>query len=155
MLDLIAWCGFVGAWLLVIGPLGQAVRDFQDEEFERDSFIHAAQQAERPPTISLWWLLLPPVYFVLRRRRESEYRERIATMMKPGQLEAFGHLRDVASAWFIVATGASLIAVKETWELREQYEWADWVFWALVGAMLLVCGLRVVLRVRRDQPSGS
>ena len=26
----IAWCGFLGAWLLVAGPLDQAVREIED-----------------------------------------------------------------------------------------------------------------------------
>jgi hypothetical protein len=41
MPELIAVCGFLGAWLLVIGPLGQAVRELEEEEFERDSFARA------------------------------------------------------------------------------------------------------------------
>ena len=48
MPDLIAFCGFLGAWLLVIGPLGQAMRELEEEEFERDSFARAEQQVEKP-----------------------------------------------------------------------------------------------------------
>jgi hypothetical protein len=69
--------------------------------------------------------------------------------MDPVELEAFAHLRDVASAWIFVAAGASLIAIKETWELHEHYEWPGWTFWALVGAMVLVCAVRVASRLRR------
>jgi hypothetical protein len=32
---IIAWCGFLGAWLLVAGPLDQAVREVEENEFER------------------------------------------------------------------------------------------------------------------------
>ncbi len=155
MPDLIAWCGFAGAWLLVIGPLGQAVRELEDEDFERESVIRAAHQVEKPPSASRWWLLVPPVYYVLRRRRDAEYRNRVASMMTPEELQAFDHLRDVASAWFFVSTGASLIAVQETWELREQYDWATWTFWAIVGLMLLVCAWRVVSRVHKRRDAGS
>jgi hypothetical protein len=155
MPDLIAFCGFLGAWLLVIGPLGQAVRELEEEEFERDSIGRAEQQIEKPPPVSAWWLLAAPVYFVLRRRRGRVYHDRIAVAMKPEEFEAFAHLRDVATAWAFVAAGASLIAVKETWELHEQYNWADWTFWALVVVMLLICGARVSFRVQRHQPRRS
>ncbi|HEY1277655.1 MAG TPA: hypothetical protein VGF25_22300 [Thermoleophilaceae bacterium] len=155
MPDLIAVCGFLGAWLLVIGPLGQAVRELEEEEFERDSFARAEQQVEKPPPVSAWWWLAPPAYFVLRRRRDRVYHQRIAVVMRPEELEAFAHLRDVANAWGFVAAGASLIAAKETWELHEQYDWADWTFWALVGVMLLICAARVAFRTQRQRPRRS
>jgi hypothetical protein len=149
MPDLIALCGFLGGWLLVIGPLGQAVRELEDEEFERDSLARAKQQVEKPPPVSPWWWLGPPVYFVLRRRRDRVYREHIAAVMRPEELEAFAHLRDVASAWAFVAAGASLIAVQETWDLHERYDWAEWTFWALVVVMLLICAARVAFQAQR------
>lgn len=155
MPDVIALCGFLGAWLLVIGPLGQALRELEEEEFERDSFARAEQQVDKPPPVSAWWWLVPPAYFVLRRRRDRSYHERIAAAMRPGELEALAHLRDVANAWALVAAGAFLIAVKETWELHEQYDWAEWTFWALVVGMLLVCAARVATRAQRLRPRPS
>jgi hypothetical protein len=74
MPDVIAWCGFLGAWLLVAGPLDQAVT-----------------------------------------------------------------VKDILNAWLYVAAGASLIAVKETWELHESYEWPEWTFWLGVIGMLALC----------------
>jgi hypothetical protein len=67
--------------------------------------------------------------------------------------QAFDHLRDVAGAWFLVAAGASLIAVAETWGLREVYQWGEWSFWALLAAMLLLGALVIVARIRRPDPS--
>jgi hypothetical protein len=32
-----------------------------------------------------------------------------------------------------------LLAVDETWNLHESYQWPVWMFWALLAAMLLVC----------------
>jgi cytochrome bd-type quinol oxidase subunit 2 len=90
-----------------------------------------------------------PSIFVLRRRRAGVYRAHIAAVMRPEELEAFAHLRDVANAWALVAAGASLIAAKETWELHEQYHWAEWTFWALVVLMLLICAARVAFRAQR------
>jgi hypothetical protein len=76
---------------------------------------------------------VPPVYVVLRRRRDRIYREQIRDAMSPEEVRAFAHLRDVADAWFLVAAGASLIGVKETWELVEAYEWGEWSFWLLLA----------------------
>jgi hypothetical protein len=151
----IAWCGFLGAWLLVAGPLDQAVREVEDNEFERDALAEAASQVEKPPQVSGWWLLLPPVWWWRRRRREGEYRDRVVAAMDSRDLLAFLNFRDVLNGWAYVAAGASLIAVKETWELHESYEWPEWVFGAAVVAMLLFCVGTTRLRYhhRRARPA--
>ena len=149
MPHLIAWCAFVGAWLLVVGPLDQATRELQEEEFERDAVALAASAIEAPPAISRRWIPLVPVYYVLRQRRAREYRRRILAVMDSGDLEAFAHLREVATAWAYVAAGASLIAVKETWVLHESYEWAGWTFWALLVLMLALGAAVTAAGVRR------
>lgn len=151
MPHLIAWCGFLGAWLLVAGPLDQAVREAADNEFERDAITEAASQVEKPPQVSGWWLLLPPVWWVLRRRREREYRKRVAEAMDDRDLLALLNFRDVLNGWAYVAGGASLIAVKETWELHEAYEWSEGVFWVVVVVMLLFCVATTRLQYHRRQ----
>jgi hypothetical protein len=147
----IAWCGFLGAWLLVAGPLDQAVREVEDQEFEHDAITEAASKVEEPPQVSGWWLLLPPVWWWLRRRRESEYRHAVAEAMDDRDMLAFLNFRDVLNGWAYVAAGASLIAVKETWELHESYEWPEWVFWGLIVVMLLVCVGTTRLRYHHRQ----
>ena len=52
-------------------------------------------------------------------------------------------------AWIYVAAGAALIAVAETWGLREAYGWSDWTWGAIVVAMLLVCGATTKIRRHR------
>jgi hypothetical protein len=136
---IIAWCGFLGAWLLVAGPLDQAVREVEEVDFEQDAIAEAASKVEGPAQISAWWLLLPPVWYLLRRRRESEYRHRVAEKMRDEDLAALFTFRDVIGAWAYVAAGAALIAVKETWELHEAYEWPEWTFFALIVVMALLC----------------
>ena len=75
--------------------------------------------------------------------------------MDDRDLLAFLNFRDVLNGWAYVAAGAALIALKETWELHEAYEWPEWVFWGLVVAMVAFCvgttGLR--FRHRRDRPA--
>jgi hypothetical protein len=149
--DLIAWCGFVGGWLLVFGPLNQAIRELEEEEFERDSITRAERKIDVPPRVSPWWLTVAPVYFILQRRRDRIYKQRVREAMSPEDLQAFAHLREVAGAWFLVAAGASLIAVKETWELIEAYEWEKWSFWALLAIMLALALGLIVVRIRRSE----
>ena len=136
MPHVIAWCGFLGAWLLVAGPLDQAVREIEDAGFEHEALDQAKAQVEEPPPVSSWWLLLPPVWWFLRRRRESIYRHRVGEAMDDEDLLAFLTVKDILNAWLYVAAGASLIAVKETWELHEAYEWPEWAFWLGVVGML-------------------
>jgi hypothetical protein len=85
------------------------------------------------------WLLLPPVWWVLRSRRENQYRRSVTEEMDDRDLLAFLSFRDVLNGWAYVAAGAALIAVKETWELHEAYEWPEWVFWGLIVVMLIIC----------------
>ena len=129
MPHVIAWCGFLGAWLLVAGPLDQAVREIEEQGFEHEILDQAKAHVEEPPPVSRWWLLLPPVWYFLRARRESIYRHRVGEAMDDEDLLAFLTVKDVLNAWLYVAVGAALIAVKETWELHETYEWPVWAFW--------------------------
>jgi hypothetical protein len=144
----IAWSGFVGAWLLVAGPIYQAAIELEDEELERDELEGALASVE-PPRFSAWWLLFPPAAFVQRLRRTRARRRAVMHVLTRTQLEQLMHFSETASAWLFVASGACLIAAKETWELREAYEWPTSVFWVLVVVMIAVCSANTALRVRR------
>ena len=61
MPHVIAWCGFLGAWLLVAGPLDQAVREIEEAGFEHEVLEAAKAHVEEPPPVSRWWLVLPPL----------------------------------------------------------------------------------------------
>jgi hypothetical protein len=153
----IAWCGFLGAWLLVAGPLHQATRELEEEEIERDDMAAVAKSVSEPEPVPKWWWLLPPVAYVLHRRRSDEYRRRIVAAMPPEQLAAFESFRDKAEAWIFVAGGASLIAIEETWGLHEVNGWPEGVFWALIVAMAAISIVNAVGRARRRRsgPLGS
>ncbi len=148
MPHVIAWCGFLGAWLLVAGPLDQAVREIADQEFRQESLEEAKAQVDEPAPVSRWWLLLPPVWWVKVQRREGLYRHRIGEAMEPGDLLAFLTVKDILNAWLYVAVGAALIGIKETWELHEAYEWAEWTFFALVALALVLCVGSTFIRAR-------
>jgi hypothetical protein len=147
----IAWCGFLGAWLLVAGPLDQAVREIEDNEYEHDAITEAASRVEEPPQVSGWWLLLPPIWWWLRRRRESQYRHSVAEELDDRTLLAFLTVKDVLNGWAYVAVGGSLIATKETWELHEAYEWPEWVFFGLIVVMLIFCVTTTRVRYQHRQ----
>jgi hypothetical protein len=151
MAHIIAWCGFLGAWLLVAGPLDQAVREVEDNEFEQDAITEAASRVGEPPQVSGWWLLLPPVWWYLRRRRESQYRHNVAEELDDRDLLAFLTFKDVLNGWAYVAAGAALLAVKETWDLHETFEWPEWVSWALIVVMLGLCVGTTRLRYQHRQ----
>jgi hypothetical protein len=146
---LIAWCGFAGSWLLVAGPLDQAIRDLREEDFERAAVDQASRRVDEPPPVSRRWVLLPPVYLVLLHRRSIAYRNLIAQEMSTEDFASLAHMREVASAWMYVAAGAFLIAVSATWQLQETYGWPRWTFWATVGVMIGLIAVRTTLRVLR------
>ncbi|HWH20683.1 MAG TPA: hypothetical protein VN671_09120 [Solirubrobacterales bacterium] len=151
MPHVIAWCGFLGAWLLVAGPLDQAVREIDEQEFRPESLEEAKEQVAEPEPISKWWLLLPPVWWYLRRRREGNYRRQIGEAMEPGDRLALLTIKDILNAWLYVAVGAALIGIKETWELHEAYEWPESVFCALVVLMVVLCVGATTIRARHRQ----
>jgi hypothetical protein len=147
--ELIAWAGFVGAWFLVAGPVYQAALELEEESFEREEFTEVAQTLGPPPRTSPWWWLLPPVAYVLRRRRGREWRRTVMHAMSRPQIEQWVRFANTANGWLYVALGGLLIATKETWELREAYEWPVAVFWVALPVMALVCAANTAVRIAR------
>jgi hypothetical protein len=143
------WCGFLGAWLLVAGPLAQATRELQEEDIERDDLARAAATLPKPPPVSAWWLLLPPVYYWLRRRRLRAWQQAVWAAMPSDKAQAFRSFREKADAWLVVASGAALLALKETWAVREAYGWPALVFWLLIALMSSLCVANTLARVHR------
>jgi hypothetical protein len=67
----IFWCGYVGAWLLVAGPIYQAALELQEQDIERDRIQQVTAQVPAPAPVSAWWWLLPPVRYLLAQRRSG------------------------------------------------------------------------------------
>jgi hypothetical protein len=59
-----AWCGFVGAWVLVAGPVYQGAIELGEVEVDREAIRSQADATGRPARISPWWWPLPPVAYL-------------------------------------------------------------------------------------------
>ncbi len=140
------WCGFVGAWVLVAGPLYQGAVELTGEKVDFPAFrslAHAIAPSER---ISAWWWLLPPVAYVMTERRQRAWRQQVMAALTPQQRVQFVSYSNKATGWFVVGAGASLIALKETAELVEAL---DWPTWATLPLAVLAALVALAFTVRR------
>jgi hypothetical protein len=147
MSGFIAWCAFFGAWALVAGPLYQAAIELQEQDIEREKIAEATATSERP--VSSWWWLFPPARYLLARRRLNRSRDAIRAALAPEEMEALVRYVSKASGWLFVGVGGLLLAIAETWGLREHYDWPAAVFWVLIVVMMLASVGNVALRFRR------
>ena len=145
------WCGFFGAWLLVAGPVYQAALELLEQDFERDEFERVASSVPRPEHVSAWWWLLPPVAYWIRRRRNDAYQHAVLAVMTPEQVGSAVSYIDKAFGWILVGLGGLFIAVKETWDLSEHYEWPAGVCWAIIAVMLALCAWNTRARLGRTR----
>lgn len=136
----ITLCGAVGAWLLVAGPVYQAAIELHEQEVDRDAIDATVASITKPPRISWAWWLLPPVAYVKQQRRERAYRRSVMSALGQEQIEQTVRFLNKATGWMIVAAGAFLIAMKETWELIELLEWPWWV-WLVIVIVLAIASV--------------
>ncbi|MGN6502421.1 MAG: hypothetical protein ACTHKX_05895 [Pseudolysinimonas sp.] len=150
MAYVIHWAGFVGAWLLVAGPLLQGAIELRDEELDREGFEELRGKIEYPAPISRWWWLLPPVAYVKNRRRNDAFHRQAMTVMTPEQRAQFVGFTNKATGWFTVAGGAFLIFLKEAWELAELYEVTLWVYVVVVLLLALGAVANTIVRLSKS-----
>jgi hypothetical protein len=149
MHELILWSGFFGAWLLVAGPLYQAALELGEENVSREDvarFQPTRSATERP---SGWWWLVPPVGYWKQRRYAQRERQAMMAALPPDVMANLVMFMNKATAWFYVASGAFLIALKETSELVEGHEWPTAVFWVLVVVMAGIATANTPVRMSR------
>jgi hypothetical protein len=146
----IHWAGFVGAWLLVAGPLVQAAMELRDENVDRDAFESLQVDAPEQPKISNWWWLLPPVAYVKNLRRGQAQRDAYMRAMTVEQREQMVGFSNKATGWFFVAGGAFLIFLKEAWELTELYELPAFVFWIVVVVLAIAAIANTIVRLSKS-----
>jgi len=142
----IHWAGFLGAWLLVAGPLFQAAIELRDEDLDREQFERVKGEVPQQQPVSRWWWLLPPVAYYKGRQRNNAYQKAMMAALPTETREQFVGFMNKANGWFTVAAGAFLIALKETWELAELYELAVAVY---IVAVIVVSGVVVGSTVAR------
>jgi hypothetical protein len=156
--EVIAWSAFAGAWLLVAGPVYQAALELTAEEVERDAISAAKDQVELP-RMSAWWWLLPPVGYLLSRRQHRVYRVSVMTSLTRQQLEQLVRFADKANGWIFIALGAFLVAIADTWQIRELYRWPLWLYILVMAVMLFGCAFNTAVRMKRShdilQDSGT
>jgi hypothetical protein len=136
---LIAIVGFVGGWFLVAGPIWQAALELRDEEIDQEGIEALRADLPKPSTVSNWWWLLPPIAIYLRQRAQREQRKAFNESLTPEQLKQTVSFLNKANGWIVVAVGAFLIAVKETWEGIETFHLPVWLFWVLVVVLPIAC----------------
>ena len=148
---LIVVVGFAGGWLLFAGPLLQAWLELREETFDRDEIGKLVEGVPRPPRVSTWWWLVPPVAFYKSSKGQQAYKDAVTQLLSKDQREQMLSFNNKANAWFVVAGGAFLIAVKETWEAVEKFELWVGLFWILIVLMPVLCVVALALRAVRTQ----
>jgi len=150
------WFGFVGAWLLVAGPIYQASVELRAEQEVTARVQEVMHGAPQPPKVSSWWWLLPPVRFVLSSQRRGDSRKAFLASLSVEDLELVTRYMNIARGWMLVGFGAFLIALKETYELVEHHEWPTWLYWLTVVIMtsaaisITVASARFEQRLKAD-----
>src|ERR1700734_3407289 len=145
----IAWAGFAGSWLVVARPGFQGAIDFQAEDVERDAIQKAADATTKPPPFSRWWWLIPPVGYALQLRRSRAYRHSVMDVLTSAQMEQLVRFGNKATGWILISVGALLVALTETWTLRDVYDWPLAVYVLLVVVMVLASASYTAVRLRR------
>jgi hypothetical protein len=148
---LIVVVGFAGGWLLFAGPLLQAWLELREETFDRDAMAALVADVPHPPRVSTWWWLLPPVAIYKSSTGQRAYQEAVSRALSDDQRAQMLSFSNKANAWFVVAGGAYLIAVKETWEAVEKFELWPGLFWILIVLMPVLCVVALALRAMRTQ----
>lgn len=149
--QVIDWAGFLGAWLLVAGPLYQGALELREEDIDREGIAASRARIPRPDPPSPWWWLVPPVFYLIRRHRSRAYGQAVFAQLTQEQQDQFATFLSKALGWFTVALGAALLATEQTWRITERYEWPLWLFFLLVAVMLAVSVLNTAVRMINDE----
>jgi hypothetical protein len=144
-------CGFLGAWLLVAGPIYQASLELREQDLETERIQEAGAKVMQPKKVSVWWWLLPPLKIFLEHRRSNRYRREYIKVLHSEDVEALINFINKATGWLLVAGGASLIAVKETFELTDHLDSPHYLFWVVVPLMMFISIMYTIARTVRTK----
>jgi len=144
-------CGFAGSWLLVAGPIYQAALELKDESFEREHLHELHATLPPPDHSSTWWWLLPPVKLALERSYSKRYRRQFFGALSNEDAEAMLAFMNKATGWLFVAGGGLLLALNETYDIVEHFQWASWLFWVIAVGVALLCFANTASRMSRSE----
>lgn len=144
MTDAVLVAGAVGAWLLFAGPLLQAAFELRDET---DHQRTVESRPDRSGSVSAWWWLLPPVAIWRHRRLREQFRQRQLAKMGDDELRQALSFSNMATAWLLVAGGALLIALKETWEAGEAVDLPVPLRWGVVVVLAVAAVVHAAVRM--------
>lgn len=145
----LAICGFIGAWLLVAGPLFQASIELREEDLEVERIKEARHNLQDIPKISIWWWILPPVKVYLERKQNQERRIAFIDALTPEDAKALHSYMSKAVAWVYVSAGAFFLAVTETYNLDHELDLPLPIFWIAIAVMPILCIGNVILQTKR------
>jgi hypothetical protein len=136
----LSFFGFVGAWLLFLGPVYQASLELRAHRYAMEK-MKSLDDLAPPPRLSSWWWVLFPVKLLLERRQVAAYREACIEALTVDDLAALLALRNAATGWICVAAGGLLLAVKETSQCCGVLHLGLAVFVAVALGMAAGCAL--------------
>lgn len=141
------WCGTIGAWLLVAGPLYQGALELSDgvDDFPVDDEPDAASG------VSAWWWLVPPAAVGLLWIRERRLRRLWESEWSGAQRVAFLQFADRAVGWLVVSAGAFLLALEVTWYLTVRSGLSTLTFWLLIAVLTTVSFVATAVAISRHQ----
>jgi hypothetical protein len=151
----IAWVGFLGAWLLVAGPLYQGALELLEEDIDREGIDASIARIPRSDPPSPWWWLFPPAMYLMHRHRSNAFRRAALAQLTQAQRDQATSFINKAVGWFTVALGAALLAVEQTWQVINRQHWPAWLFWILIIVLPGVSVLNTALRMSRRRATGS
>lgn len=143
----IAAIGALGAWLLVAGPLYQASIELHRHGITQRRNLPAS--IPKPQPISAWWWLVLPVAYWKHHVEKTRIRAEALKVLPSEDVERMLAFSNTALGWSAVAAGATLIAVKETWELVEIADWPSAITWLIVIVALLLAAANAALQTAR------
>ena len=145
------WLALLGAWLLFAGPVQQAVQELHAEQVEHARLRGQHQLVARPAPVPAWLWLLPPVALVLRRKRATAFQHEYFKSLDIDQRRALLSFLNLASGWSVVAAGAWLIALSETYSITNEHGWPLVWFAVISGAVTIIAAAYAIERVRRAE----
>ncbi|MFT4186832.1 MAG: hypothetical protein QM613_06370 [Micrococcaceae bacterium] len=146
-----AWCAFIGSWVLVAGPLYQGAMELGEFDINRDDFTNHIHQIDPPEHISPWWWLIPPLAYIKTKQIQNPWRKRFFASFNDAQREQFVSFSNKSTGWFMICIGASLIGIDSANSLTKAMEWSNLAMIPLIIFAAIMCVSFTVARLHRTK----